>query len=222
MDNSPNSLLKLFNVFTYPQTYLNLVYLFLAFPLGLTYFIILITGISLGIGLLILWVGFLILVAVLALSWAFTIFERQLAINLLRIHIPQKPSTSVPGETILHQLKRLATNSQTWKGMLYLFLKFPLGTITFTVAVTLLAVSFSLILAPVIYQFVPINFFYVQVNNFSLALLMMVIGIFALPLSLHALNYVAELWGKVSEIFLGERVEISTPTSAPVTTADGG
>jgi hypothetical protein len=222
MDNSPNSLLKLFNVFTYPQTYLNLVYLFLAFPLGLTYFIILITGISLGIGLLILWVGFLILVAVLALSWAFTIFERQLAINLLRIHIPQKPSTSVPGETVLHQLKRLATNSQTWKGMLYLFLKFPLGTITFTVAVTLLAVSFSLILAPVIYQFVPINFFYVQVNNFSLALLMMVIGIFALPLSLHALNYVAELWGKVSEIFLGERVEISTPTSAPVTTADGG
>jgi hypothetical protein len=222
MDNSPNSLLKLFNVFTYPQTYLNLVYLFLAFPLGLTYFIILITGISLGIGLLILWVGFLILVAVLALSWAFTIFERQLAINLLRIHIPQKPSMSVPGETVLHQLKRLATNSQTWKGMLYLFLKFPLGTITFTVAVTLLAVSFSLILAPVIYQFVPINFFYVQVNNFSLALLMMVIGIFALPLSLHALNYVAELWGKVSEIFLGERIEISTPTSAPVTTADGG
>ncbi len=222
MDNSPNSLQKLFNVFIYPQTYLNLVYLFLTFPLGLTYFIILITGISLGIGLMILWVGFLILVAVLALSWAFTIFERQLAINLLHIQIPQKPSTSVPGESVLHQLKRLVTNSQTWKGMLYLFLKFPLGTITFTIAVTLLAVSFSLILAPVVYQFVPMDFFYVRIDNISLALIMMVIGIFLLPLSLHAMNYIAELWGKVSEFFLGERIENPSPTSTPVTNTNGG
>ncbi len=223
MDNSLNSMQKLFNVFAHPQTYLNLVYLFLAFPLGLTYFIILITGISLGIGLLILWVGFLILVAVLALSWAFTIFERQLAINLLKIQIPQKPAVSMPGETILHQLKRLTTNSQTWKGMLYLFLKFPLGTITFSIAMSLLALSFSLILAPVIYQFVPLNIFDVRVNDFSLALMMAVIGIFLLPLSLHALNYIAELWGKFSEIFLGERSEGPTPAAAtPVTPANGG
>ncbi len=222
MDNSPNSMQKLFNVFVRPQTYLNLVYLFLTFPLGLIYFIILVTGISLGIGLLIVWVGFLILAAVLALSWAFTIFERQLAVNLLQVQIQQKPSTTVPGETILHQLKRLVTNAQTWKGMLYLFLKFPLGTITFSVAVTLLALSFGLIVAPLIYQFVPMNFFYVQIDNLSLALIMMVIGIFLLPLSLHALNYLAELWGKVTEIFLGERVDAVTPTSSPVASANGG
>ncbi len=222
MDNSPNSMQKLFNVFIRPQTYLNLVYLFLTFPLGLIYFIILVTGISLGIGLLIVWVGFLILAAVLALSWAFTIFERQLAINLLQVQIQQKPSTPVPGETILHQLKRLVTNAQTWKGMLYLFLKFPLGTITFSVAVTLLALSFGLILAPLIYQLVPMNFFYVPIDNLSLALIMMVIGIFLLPLSLHALNFLAELWGKVTEIFLGERVDAVTPAPSPATTADGG
>ncbi len=222
MDNSPNSLLKLFNVFIRPQTYLNLVYLFLTFPLGLTYFIIFVTGVSLGIGLLIVWVGFLILVAVLALSWAFTIFERQLAINLLHIQIQQKPSTTVPGETILHQLKRLVTNSQTWKGMIYLFLKFPLGIITFSIAVALLSASFGLILAPLVYPFVPINFFDVQVNNLSLALVMMVVGIFLLPLSLYALNYMAELWGKVTEIFLGERVDTVTPTSSPVTSTNGG
>ncbi len=222
MDNSPNSLIKLFNVFIRPQTYLNLVYLFLTFPLGLTYFIILVTGISLGIGLLIIWVGFLILAAVLALSWAFTIFERQLAINLLRVQIQQRPSTTVPGETILHQLKRLVTNSQTWKGMLYLFLKFPLGTITFSVAVALLSLSFGLILAPLLYQYVPMNFFYFQVDNLSLTLTLMVIGIFLLPLSLYALNYLAELWGKVTEIFLSERVEVETTTNSPVTTTNGG
>ncbi len=222
MDNSPNSMQKLFNVFVRPQTYLNLVYLFLTFPFGLIYFIILVTGISLGIGLLILWVGFLILAAVLALTWAFTLFERQLAMNLLQVQIQQRPSTAVPSETILHQLKRLLTNSQTWKGMLYLFLKFPLGTLTFSVAVTLLALSFGLILAPLLYQFVPMDFFYIQVDNLSLALIMMVIGIFLLPLSLHALNYLAELWGKVTEIFLGERIETVTPSSSPVTSTNGG
>ena len=221
MDNSPNSLYKLFSVFTQPQTYLNLIYLFLAFPLGLTYFIILITGISLGIGLMILWVGFLILVAVLALSWAFTIFERQLAINLLKVPIYQKPSVSVPGETMFHQLKRLVSNPQTWKGMLYLFLKFPLGTITFTIAVTLLAVSFSLILAPVIYQFVPIDFFYVQVNDLSLALLMMVVGIFLLPLSLYALNFVADLWAKMTSALLGEPEPVPAQPASPAASTNG-
>lgn len=222
MDNSINSLQKLFIVFTRPQTYLNLVYLFLTFPLGIIYFTVLITGISLGIGLMIVWVGFLILVAVLALSWAFTIFERQLAINLLHISIPQKPSTAVPGETILHQLKRLVTNSQTWKGMLYLFLKFPLGIITFSVAVTLLAVSLSLILAPLLYQFVPVNFFDVEINSMSLALLMTVVGIFLLPLSLFALNFMADLWGKITEIFLGEQVNNPAPASSPVAPVNGG
>ena len=221
MDNSPNSIQKLFSVFIQPQTYLNLFYLFLAFPLGLTYFIILITGISLGIGLMIVWVGFLIQVAVLALSWAFTIFERQLAINLLKVQIFQKPSVSVPGETIFHQLKRLVTNAQTWKGMLYLFLKFPLGIITFTVAVTLLAVSFSLILAPLLYQFFPINFFDVQVDNLSLALLMTVVGVFLLPLSLYALNFMAYLWAKITEVLLGERETISAPAPSPVTSPNG-
>lgn len=221
MDNSPNSLQKLFSVFIQPQTYLNLIYLFLTFPLGLTYFIILVTGISLGIGLMILWVGFLILVAVLALSWAFTIFERQLAINLLKVQIYQKPAVSQPGETIFHQLKRLATNPQTWKGMLYLFLKFPLGTITFTIAVTLLALSFSLILAPVIYQFFPINFFYVQVDNISLAMLMMVIGVFLLPLSLYALNFVADLWAKITAALLGEPETIPAQSTSPVPSTNG-
>ncbi len=221
MDNSLDSMQKLFGVFARPQTYINLVYLFLTFPLGLTYFIILITGLSLGIGLMVIWVGFLILVAVLALSWAFTLLERQLAINLLKIQITQKPAQAVAGETILHQLKRLVTNAQTWKGMLYLFLKFPLGIITFIVAVTLLSVSLAFIVAPLAYQFVPINFFDVRIDNLSLAFLLMVVGIFLLPLSLHALNYMADLWGKFSQILLGEQV--TTPASStPTAVATGG
>ena len=48
-----------------PQSYVNILYLLLSFPLGIAYFVFLVTGISLGFGLLIIWVG----VPILALFW---------------------------------------------------------------------------------------------------------------------------------------------------------
>jgi hypothetical protein len=48
---------RFFSVFTDPQTLLNLVYLVLAFPLGIAYFVILVTAISTSAGLLITIVG---------------------------------------------------------------------------------------------------------------------------------------------------------------------
>jgi len=211
MDNSPSTLEKLFGVFTKPQTYLNLIYLFLTFPLGLTYFIILITGISLGFGLLIVWVGFLILAAVFALSWALTQFERQLAIVLLRIDLPKTASSAISGETIIQQLRRYLSSSLTWKGLAYLFIKFPLGIITFVLCVTLLSVSLGLLLAPVIYPFVHINFFYLQIDNFPLSVLAAVVGVFLTPLSLYFLNLTADLWAKFTKAMLGESTNIVTP-----------
>ena len=211
MDNSPNTLEKLFGVFTKPQTYLNLIYLFLTFPLGLTYFIILITGISLGFGLMIVWVGFLILAAVFALSWALTLFERQLAIVLLRIDLPRIASTAIPGETILQQLKRYLSSSQTWKGLAYLFIKFPLGIITFVLCVTLLSLSLGLLLAPVIYPFAHINFLNLRIDNFSLSVLAAFIGVFLTPLSLYLLNFTADLWAKFTKAMLGESAQNTAP-----------
>jgi hypothetical protein len=204
MENSPNSLEKLFSVFTKPQTYLNLIYLFLTFPLGLTYFIILITGLSLGFGLMIIWVGFLVLAAVFALSWAMTLFERQLAIVLLRVDIPRTANRSIPGESIWRQFKRYFGNAQTWKGMAYLFVKFPLGIITFVLSVTLLSISLGLLLAPIIYPFVHINFYYVRIDNLPLAVLGTVVGVFLTPLSLYVLNMTADLWAGITKAMLGE------------------
>lgn len=215
MDNSTYSLQKLFAVFARPQTYLNLIYLFLTFPLGLAYFIILITGLSLGLGLIIIWVGGLILAAVLALSWACVHFERQMAIHLLNIDIPEPPSTSVPSEPIFKRIKRYMMNPLTWKGLAYLFLKFPLGIGTFVICVTLLSLSFSLLLAPFLYPFWHLNFFLVRIDSFPLSIVAMVVGIFLTPLSLILLNLVADLWAKITAVMLQAGAKISS-FSAPV------
>ena len=215
MDNSNFSIQKLFGVFANPQTYLNLIYLFLTFPLGLAYFILLVTGVSLGFGLLIIWIGLLILAALLAISWACVHFERLLAIHLLKVNLPQQEIRSVPGETIFHRIRRYLTNPVTWKGLAYLLLKFPLGTISFVVAVTLLSISIALVFTPLVYPFWPVNIVFIRINSLPLALVAMVIGIFATPLSLHLLNLIAELWAKFTAVML-EPEKNETLTANPV------
>ena len=77
-----------FGVIADPQSYLNIFYLLFGLPLGIVYFVFLVTGISLGFGLLVVWVGVPILVLVLFGSWAMCQFERLLTIKLLKEAIP--------------------------------------------------------------------------------------------------------------------------------------
>src|SRR5205085_11063541 len=64
-------------------TYLRIVYLLLAFPLGTTYFVLLITGLSVGVGLSILGVGLVILALTVVGCLFVARFARALAISLL-------------------------------------------------------------------------------------------------------------------------------------------
>ncbi len=73
MDNnrlsSDFSITDFFNPIWKRQTWLNVLYHIISFPLGLVYFIFLVTGISLGFGLIILVFGIFILMAVIAMSY---------------------------------------------------------------------------------------------------------------------------------------------------------
>ncbi len=82
-------LVPFFSVVIEPQSYLNILYLLLSFPLGIAYFVFLVTGISLGFGLAIIWLGIPILALVLAASWVLYQFERLLAIHLLKEGAPR-------------------------------------------------------------------------------------------------------------------------------------
>src|SRR5438309_5628057 len=66
----PSGATRFFGVVILPQTYLNLTYLLLAFPLGTAYFILLVTGFSLGLGLMVTLVGVPVLLATLVAARA--------------------------------------------------------------------------------------------------------------------------------------------------------
>ena len=210
--------LQFFGVIAEPQSYINIFYLLLGLPLGVAYFVFLVTGISVGAGLIIIWIGVPILALVLAGSWAMCEFKRILAVSLLKQDIPRtiRGRSTVTDDQKLSSVDRLfigtwrrfkshLTDRLIWTGMLYLFIKFPVGIATFTIAVTLVTVTASQLGAPLYYWVgdgIELGFW--QVDALWEALILTLVGIPLAFISLHLMNGEAFLSGRLARVMLGE------------------
>lgn len=195
-----------FGVVAGPQSYLNIVYLLLAFPLGTFYFVFLVTGLSLGFGMIITLVGIPILLLVLGGSWVLCKFERNVAITLLNEDIPAA-SSQLTSQGLWMRVKLCLTNRVTWTGVLYLLLKFPVGIATFTIAVTLISVSLGLLTVPIYYSFVDMNWILWNIDMLWEALLLTLIGIPTVFISLRLMNGAASVSGRLARVMLEIRVD---------------
>jgi two-component system, OmpR family, phosphate regulon sensor histidine kinase PhoR len=205
---------------THSRTYLRIFYLLLAFPLGILYFTVIVTGLSVGLGLAIVMVGFLVLILTLLVWLVFARIERELAIHLLGAHI--RPMF-VPDPTPLSMWQRLLRtlgDPVTWKSLTYLLIEFPFGIFSFTVVVTLVSISLSLVLYPVIY--VVLTALYQQgldpggtmfpgvsidgtfhSSVFVGFLLISAFGVGFAAVSVALMNGLGWLWARFAELMLG-------------------
>lgn len=145
------------------QSYMNMLYLLLSFFLGTAYFVVLVTGLSVGIGSLIVWVGVPILFGVAWLWWQFAAFERSLAMTMLRVKIAPM-ATGGPRSTGLWRsfLARL-DNPMVWKTLAYLLLKFPVGVCSFVLVLVLPILSFCLALVGLVLGLLSVPFYALMV-----------------------------------------------------------
>jgi hypothetical protein len=121
----------------------------LGLPLGTAYFIWLVTGLSVGLGLAITIVGIPLLTLVLAATRPLLMLERGLANALLGTRIP--PVDAAPrGEGLFGRFKAYWTDGTTWRGIGYLLARFPIGVATFTVAVVTYSVALWCLAAPLL------------------------------------------------------------------------
>ncbi len=193
-----------FGVVADPQSYRNIAYLLLAFPLGTFYFVFLVTGFSLGFGLIITLLGIPIWLLVLKGSWALCRFERQVAITLLNEDIPLSVSRPESGG-LWARVKSLLKDSATWTGVLYLFLKFPLGIATFTITVTVIALTVGLLAAPTyMWTSDPIVWGSWSFDPFPWSWILTIIGIPMVFISLHLMNAIAVVFGLMTRVMLGK------------------
>ncbi len=147
MNESPIG--RFFGVVTRPRTWTSLLFNMLAFPLGLFYFVFFITGLSIGLGLVIIWVGIPILLVVVGAWWLFAAFERLQAEYLLGADVADSPRPWEGVEGIWGKIKAHFGSASTWKDLLYLLAKLLFGSISFAVLVTLGALEAWLIALPI-------------------------------------------------------------------------
>ncbi|WP_440951598.1 sensor domain-containing protein [Methanococcoides sp. FTZ1] len=209
-----NSMIRdFFGVVTRKQTYLNLTYLLFSFPLGTAYFIFLVTGLSMGLGLSITLIGIPILLLMLVAWWELASFERQLAIWLLGIDIPPMEPRKISNQKVSEKLKGYIFNPVTWKGLVFLFIKFPLGIFTLIVFFTLLVSTLVLISVPFIYNTGYVDFGFFKVETLGLSLVMMTGGLLLGFVSLHIMNALAKLSGLLAYNLLGSTASASARES---------
>jgi hypothetical protein len=192
-----------FGVILRPRSYLDIVYLLLGLPLGTAYFTVLVTGFSLGIGLMVLaLVGIPILIGLWYVAHACMQLERAMAIGMVGVDMPPvDPMPAWPGGLWQH-FKHLMSHAPTWKGIAYLLLRFPAGIATFTIAVTLVATSLGLAFAPV-YMWVSDDLTWGSwtFDPFWWSFLLVPLGIVMVVVSLHLLSALATasaLWARWS------------------------
>ena len=200
---------KFFSVIAKSQTYLNMVFLLLAFPLGILYFTFLVTGVSLGLGLAITLIGIPLLILMSFLWYWVAIFERQLTSALLRVKIKPVRSRAFKQKTFWKKITTHVSEPITWRSFAYLLIKFPMGIISFVVLTTLLSISVSFILAPILY-WVGITVWF-TVNGVaylpatSQLVYLLVAGIALLLVSLHIFNGLAKISKILAKSLLGKK-----------------
>ena len=201
-----------FLVVVNPQTYLNILYLLVSFPLGIFYFVFLVVGLTVGLSLVIIWVGLLILPLVMAGSWLLGSMERWMAVVWLKEDIgPMRPANP-EGLDVWGQLKQHSRNPVTWKILVYLFAKFPLGIASFVAVVVSMSVTLAFIVSP--FWFLLFGFDYAglnydvdyypwwEINSVSDAFLLSIVGLVLFLVALHTLNIFAWFHKKFARVML--------------------
>jgi signal transduction histidine kinase len=184
-----------------PQTWRNLAYLLLAFPTGLAYFVVLVVGVSTGVALAIVVVGLGILIVTLAAWRAMASVERRLARRLLRVEILDPADRR--GLPRLERVTRWLRDPVTWKSLIFVALKFPLGVVTFALVTAIGFFSLVLLFAPLIVIATPVTVFGWIFESSLEALPLTVLGAVASLLWLHAANGLGWLWGLFARVMLG-------------------
>ncbi len=187
------------------QTFRNAAYLLLEFPLGILYFVLTITGLSVGLGTLIIWVGVPILLITFLGVRSFLQVDRFLLRTLLQTDsAPSAGIAGVQGDGLISRCKTLAFSGETWRGVIYSLLRLPAGIVSFVALVVATSIPLSLIASPVFWGLFRLDSSIgnVRIDSMLEANLLCVAGIALLPISVWLVNRLAWLNARWTRLWL--------------------
>jgi uncharacterized membrane protein len=139
-----------FGVIRDPRAYGALMYMLLSLVTGIFYFVCVVVGISLSLGLFILIIGIPFALLFIGTTRVLAHVEGRIVEGLLQVRMPRRlPPATQTDESLLTQIKEALADVRTWSSMFYLALMLPLGIAYFTIAVTGIALSLGLTLGSI-------------------------------------------------------------------------
>jgi hypothetical protein len=179
---------RVFGAILEKQTYKNVLYLLISYPLGVVYFVVLITGFAVGFPLALLFVGIPILLATFAVAGLFMRVERGLLGGLLNIWVPAPERPAEPRKGLIKKLTAHLDRTETWKGLAFLFLRFPMGIVSLIIVMALVPASLALLTVPLTYRFVPMTGGLMPIETFDQAIFFCSVGAILALISVHVIN----------------------------------
>lgn len=198
---------RFFGVAAEPRTYAALFYMLFSLATGIFYFTWVNVGLSLSLGMLILIIGVPLLILFLGSVRILSLVEGRLVEVMLGERMPRRPLYHNRERPLLERIKDMFADPRTWTTLIYMLLMLPLGIAYFTVAVTGLSVSLSLIFFPLL-RLLGIGT--VQFDGYDVFMawepwswpVAMLIGVALLFATLHVARFVGKFHGQIAKHLL--------------------
>lgn len=195
----------------------NFLYLLMSMPLGIIYFTFVVTFISLGLGLSIIYIGIPITVITLICIRKILDFEIIIASKILNanINIDQTVIDLNRNEGITKRMICILKDLRYWKSAFYCIIKLPVSIVHFTVAICLPILSIAFISQPIVfivtkqlvfYKLINIDIYKNNITIFDLlgfhiprsveSFLYFILGIGITYITIKVINSLAESWAK--------------------------
>lgn len=139
-----NLLRRFFSAWSDSRSWTSLFFMLTTLVTGMFYFTVVVTGVSLSLGLAILIIGFPFFIAFLSFTRVLALVEGRLIEGLTGERMPRRATPPAPGGW-LARIGALLRDLRTWTTLIYQLLMLPLGIAYFTVAITVSALGLGLL-----------------------------------------------------------------------------
>jgi Putative sensor len=187
-----------------PRAYLDFAFVMVEFALGTFYFVFLVTILSVGVSLVWTFVGLPILVFALIASRSLATMDCGITESLTGTQTPRLLVLVRLESGLMRRLIAVLADGDSWRSVLFLLFRFPLGVFGFCVVISLVSSSLWMIWQPVIVAAgVHTNWGIWQIDAVWKGFLFVIPGLLLLPLALWATVGVALLLAGSSRWMIG-------------------
>jgi uncharacterized membrane protein len=197
---------RFFGVLIDPRAYAALFFMLFSMIMGIVTFTWVITGLSLSVGFMVLIIGLPFFGLFIFSIQGLALVEGRLIEALLGIRMPRRAAVQPRGTGLWGKFVARLNDRRTWTTLFYFILKMPLGVLSFSVFIVLLAWSVELMLLPILQYVLGVPLIVIDDLRFFVPIwftpILMIAGFLDLVVILHLAKAAGRGYGGLAKAML--------------------